>query len=69
MSDVPTCGPHANFSVHLASSAVTPAGSVHKSSGDNVGAAEEMRRVCGCYRGGHSGDGCVFGGDFCVSMI
>ena len=35
-SDVPGCGPLAGFSVHLASSAVTPAGSVHKSSGDNV---------------------------------
>ena len=35
-SDVPACGPPASFSVHMASSAVTPAGSVHKSRGDNV---------------------------------
>ena len=35
-SDVPACGPPASFSVHLASSALTPAGSVHKSRGDNV---------------------------------
>ena len=35
-SDVPACGPSASFSVHLASSAVTPAGSIHKSRGDNV---------------------------------
>ena len=35
-SDVPACGPPASFSVHLAISAVTPAGSVHKSRGDNV---------------------------------
>ena len=35
-SDVPACGPPASFSGHLASSAVTPAGSVHKSRGDNV---------------------------------
>ena len=35
-SDVPACGPPASFSVHLANSAVTPAGSVHKSRGDNV---------------------------------
>ena len=35
-SDVPACGPPASFSVHLASSAVTAAGSVHKSMGDNV---------------------------------
>ena len=45
----PACGPPASFSVHLASSAVTPAGSVHKSSGDNVvrmvGAVEEMMCV------------------------
>ena len=33
---VPACGPPASFSVHLTSSAVTPAGSVHKSRGDNV---------------------------------
>ena len=35
-SDVPACGSPASFSVHLASSAVTPVGSVHKSRGDNV---------------------------------
>ena len=35
-SDVPACGPPASFSVHLASSPVTPAGSVDKSRGDNV---------------------------------
>ena len=35
-SDLPDCGPPVSFSVHLASSAVTPAGSVHKSTGDNV---------------------------------
>ena len=35
-SDVPACSPPASFSVHLSSSAVTPAGSVHKSRGDNV---------------------------------
>ena len=35
-SDVPACGPPASFSVHLASSAVTTAGSVDKSRGDNV---------------------------------
>ena len=35
-SDLPACDPPASFSVHPASSAVTPAGSVHKSRGDNV---------------------------------
>ena len=34
--DLPDCGPPTIFSVHLASSVVTPAGSVHKSRGDNV---------------------------------
>ena len=33
-SDLYVCGPTATFSIHLASSAVTPAGSVHKSRGD-----------------------------------
>ena len=54
-SDVPACGPPASFSVHLASSAVTPAGSVHKSRGDNVvrmWVQLKRRRGCGCYRGG-----------------
>ena len=36
ISYIPACGPPASFSVHLASSGVTPAGSVHKSRGDNV---------------------------------
>ena len=44
-SDVPDCGPPASFSVHLDSSSVTPAGSVHKSRGAYVGAIEEMRCV------------------------
>ena len=35
-SDVPACDPPASFSVHLASSAVTPVGSVNKSRGENV---------------------------------
>ena len=35
-ADVPACGLPASFSVHLASSAVTLAGSVHKSRDDNV---------------------------------
>ena len=35
-SDVPACGPPASFSVHLASSAVSTAGSVHQSRGDDV---------------------------------
>ena len=34
--DLPACGPPASFSVNLATSAVTPAGSVHKSRGGHV---------------------------------
>ena len=46
-SNLPARGPPASFSVHLASSAVTPAGSVHKSrvTGVYVGAVEEMMCV------------------------
>ena len=53
----------ASFSVHLASSAVTPAGSVHnpgRQCGVYVGAVEEMMCVvCVDVTEGHSGDGCV----------
>ena len=44
-SNLPTCGPPAIFPVHLASSAVTPAETVHKSRGAYVGAVEEMMCV------------------------
>ena len=43
-SDIPPCGQPGSLSVHLASSAVTPADSVHKSRGAHVGAAEEMTK-------------------------
>ena len=52
------CGPPASLSVHLASSAVTPAGSVHKYTSDNVVRMwlQLKRRcvfcVCECYKGG-----------------
>ena len=35
-SDHPAFGPPASLSLHLAISSMTPAGSVHKSRGDNV---------------------------------
>ena len=35
-SDHPTYGPPASLSLHMASSSITPAGSVRKSRGDNV---------------------------------
>ena len=44
-SDLPDCGPPASFSVHLASSAVIPAGYVYKSRGAYVGAVEEIMCV------------------------
>ena len=69
-SDVPACGPPASFSVHLASSAVTPAGSVHKSRGDNVVRMwVQLKRWCvSCVwmlQRGHSGDGCVLASTLC----
>ena len=58
-----------SFSVHLASSAVTPAGSVHKSRGDNVGAVEDMMCVVSVdvTEGAVVMD--VFWRRLCVSMI
>ena len=41
-SDHPAFGPPATISLHLASKSITPAGSVHKSGDDSVGAVEEM---------------------------
>ena len=54
-SDVPACGPPASFSVHLASSTVTPAGFVRNSKGNRVvrmWVQLKRCRVCGCCRGG-----------------
>ena len=72
-SDVPACGPPASFSVHLASSAVTPAGSVHKSRGQcgaYVGAVEEMMCVvCVDVTEGGIVVMDVFWRQLCVSMI
>ena len=69
-SDVPACGPPVSFSVHLASSAATPAGSVHKSRGDNVVRMwVQLKRLCvSCVwmlQWGHSGDGCVLASTLC----
>ena len=53
---LPACGPPASFSVHMASSAVTPVGFVHKSRGDNVVRMwMQLKRLCcvyECYKGG-----------------
>ena len=69
-SDVPACGPLASFSVHLASSAVTPAGSVHKFRGDNVVRMwVQLKRLCvSCVwmlQRGHNDDGCVLASTLC----
>ena len=73
-SDVPVCGPPASFSVHLASSAVTPAGSVHKSRGDNVvcmwvQVEKMMCVVCVDVADGDTVVMDVFWRQLCVSMI
>ena len=54
--DNPACGSPASFSVHLDSSEITLAVSVHKSRGDHV---------CECYRGGICGDGCDLASTSC----
>ena len=56
-SNHPAFGPPASLSHHLASSSITPAGSVHKSRGDNVVRMwVQLNRWCvscvGVYRGG-----------------
>ena len=69
-TEVPACGPPASFSVHLASIAVPPAGSVYKSMGDNmVRMCVQLKRWCvSCVwmlQRGHSGDGCVLASTLC----
>ena len=44
-SDHPASGTPASLSIHRASSSTIPAGSVHKSRGDNVDSVEEMMCV------------------------
>ena len=49
-SDLPEYGPPASFSVHLASSALTPSGSVHTYRGDNVVCIwVQLKRLCMSY--------------------
>ena len=68
-SDLPACGPPARCFVHVTSNSVTPAGSVHKSSCDNVvrmWVQLKRCRVCGCYKRGHSGDGGNLASTLCM---
>ena len=69
-NSLPACGPPASFSVHLASSAVSPVGSVHKSMGDSVVRMwVQLKRLCvSCVwvlLRGHSGDGCDLASTLC----
>ena len=69
-SDFPDCGPPARFSFHLASSSVTSAESVHKSSNDNVVRMwMQLNKVCVWFmwvlQRGHSDDGCDLASTLC----
>ena len=69
-SDHPAFGPPASISLHLASSSITPAGSVHKSRGDSVVLMwVQLKRWCvSCVwvlQRGHSGDGCDLASTLC----
>ena len=67
---IPLFGPPASLSLHLASSSITPAGSVHKSMGDSVMRIwVQLKRWCvSCVwvlQRGHSGDGCDLASTLC----
>ena len=69
-SDHPTFGPPASISLHLASSFITQAESVHKSRGDSVVRMwVQLKRwyvSCGwVLQRGHSGDGCELASTLC----
>ena len=66
-SDHPAFGPPASLSLHLASSSITPAGSVHKSRGDSVVRIWlQLKRLCvWVLHKRHSGDGCDLASTLC----
>ena len=69
-SDHPAFCPPASISLHLASTSITPAGSVHKSRGDSVVRmwVQLKRRCVSCVwvlQRGHSGDGCDLASTLC----
>ena len=69
-SYLPTGGPPDSFSVHMVSSTVIPAGSVHTSRSDHVLRIwVQLKRRYVLYVGvlqrGHSGDGCDWGTILC----
>ena len=66
----PAFGPPASLSLHLASSSITPAGSVHTSRGDSVVRMWlQLKRWCvSCVwvlHRGHNGDGCDLASTLC----
>ena len=66
----PAFGPPASLSLHLASSSITPAGSVHKSRGDSVVRMwVQLKRWCvSCVwvlQRGNSGAGCDLASTLC----
>ena len=69
-SDHPAFGPPASLSLHLASSSITQAGSVHKFRGDSVVRMwVQLKRWCvlcvWVLQRGHIGDGCDFASTLC----
>ena len=69
-SDHPAFGPPASISLHLASSSITPMGSVHIYRGDSmVRMWVQLKRWCvSCVwvlQRGHSGDGCDLASTLC----
>ena len=66
-SDHPAFGPPASISLSLASSSITPAGSVHTSRGDSVVRMwVQLKRWCvWVLQRGHSGDGCDLASTLC----
>ena len=67
-SNHPAFGPPASLSLHLASSSITPAGSIHKSRGGNVVLMwVQLKRwyVGVAEGGGHNGNGCDFASTLC----
>ena len=64
-SDHPAFGPPAGLSFHLASSSITPAGSVHKSRGDSVVRMWVQLKRWWVLQRGYSGDGCDLASTLC----
>ena len=64
-SDHPAFVPPASISLHMASSSITPVGSVHQSRGDAVVHMWVQLKRWWVLQRGHSGDGCDFASTLC----